>query len=54
MSIILISFLTKVDRERFVCVEPGFVRGFEKVEPGKTWIGHQVLSVIHEESLSPL
>lgn len=32
--------------ERFVCVEPGFVRGFVEVEPGKTWIGQQVLSVI--------
>ncbi|KIK70995.1 hypothetical protein GYMLUDRAFT_33097 [Collybiopsis luxurians FD-317 M1] len=35
--------------ERYVCLEPGYVRGFEKLEPGKTWIGQQVLSVIHEE-----
>ncbi|KAJ4486144.1 galactose mutarotase-like domain-containing protein [Lentinula aciculospora] len=35
--------------ERYVCLEPGFVRGFEKIEPGRTWIGQQVLSVIHEE-----
>lgn len=35
--------------ERFVCVEPGYVRGFAKAEPGKTWIGQQVLSVIQEE-----
>jgi glucose-6-phosphate 1-epimerase len=27
-------------------VEPGYVRGFVKLEPGKTWIGQQVLSVI--------
>ncbi|KAF9076292.1 galactose mutarotase-like domain-containing protein [Rhodocollybia butyracea] len=35
--------------ERYVCLEPGYVLGFEKIEPGKTWIGQQVLSVIHEE-----
>ncbi|KAI6136647.1 galactose mutarotase-like domain-containing protein [Pisolithus sp. B1] len=35
--------------ERFVCVEPGYVRGFVKVEPGETWIGQQVLSVIENE-----
>ncbi|KAJ7181669.1 galactose mutarotase-like domain-containing protein [Mycena crocata] len=33
--------------ERFVCCEPGHVRGFEKVAPGMTWVGKQVLSVIH-------
>ncbi|KAH7883595.1 galactose mutarotase-like domain-containing protein [Phlebopus sp. FC_14] len=33
--------------EKFVCVEPGYVRGFAEVEPGKTWIGQQVISVIH-------
>jgi len=32
--------------ERYVCVEPGYVRGFTSVEPGKTWIGQQVLTVI--------
>ncbi|GLB36161.1 putative catalyzes the interconversion between the alpha and beta anomers from at least three hexose 6-phosphate sugars (Glc6P, Gal6P, and Man6P) [Lyophyllum shimeji] len=35
--------------ERYVCVEPGLVRGFVKLEPGKRWIGQQVLSVIAEE-----
>ncbi|KAJ3791006.1 galactose mutarotase-like domain-containing protein [Lentinula aff. detonsa] len=35
--------------ERYVCLEPGFVRGFERLEPGRTWIGQQVLSVIHKE-----
>ncbi|KAI6047629.1 galactose mutarotase-like domain-containing protein [Pisolithus marmoratus] len=38
--------------ERFACVEPGYVRGFAKVEPGKTWIGQQVLSVIQHERRS--
>jgi Uncharacterized enzymes related to aldose 1-epimerase len=48
-------FSNQLDRERFVCVEPGFVRGFEKVEPGKTWIGRQLLTVLQEERiLSPL
>ncbi|KAJ6610901.1 galactose mutarotase-like domain-containing protein [Mycena sp. CBHHK59/15] len=32
--------------EKFVCCEPGYVRGFEKVAPGMTWAGSQVLSVI--------
>lgn len=33
-------------RERFVCVEPGYVRGFKKLGPGETWIGQQVLVVV--------
>ncbi|KAJ7932390.1 galactose mutarotase-like domain-containing protein [Mycena leptocephala] len=33
--------------EKFVCCEPGHVRGFAKVAPGLTWVGKQVLSVIH-------
>ncbi|KAI9444816.1 galactose mutarotase-like protein [Lactarius indigo] len=32
--------------ERFVCVEPGYVRGFKKLGPGETWIGQQVLVVV--------
>jgi len=32
--------------EKYVCVEPGYVRGFVKLEAGKYWIGQQVLSVI--------
>jgi glucose-6-phosphate 1-epimerase len=32
--------------EKFVCVEPGYVRGFVKIEPGRTWVGQQVLSVM--------
>ncbi|EIW64672.1 galactose mutarotase-like protein [Trametes versicolor FP-101664 SS1] len=31
--------------EKYVCVEPGYVRGFVKIEPGQTWSGQQVLSV---------
>jgi len=30
--------------EKYVCVEPGFVRGFVKLEAGKTWVGQQVLT----------
>jgi len=33
--------------EKFVCCEPGHVRGFAKVAPGTTWMGKQTLSVIH-------
>ena len=32
-------------REKYICVEPGYVRGFVKLEAGQTWIGHQVLKV---------
>lgn len=32
-------------RERYVCVEPGYVRGFVKLAPGETWSGHQVITV---------
>lgn len=32
-------------RKRYVCVEPGFVRGFVSLEAGQSWIGQQVLSV---------
>ncbi|KAI0365247.1 galactose mutarotase-like protein [Pilatotrama ljubarskyi] len=31
--------------EKYVCVEPGYVRGFVKIEPGQTWWGQQVLTV---------
>ncbi|KAI0825135.1 galactose mutarotase-like protein [Trametes gibbosa] len=31
--------------EKYVCVEPGYVRGFVKLEPGQTWLGQQVLTV---------
>ncbi|KAI0669902.1 galactose mutarotase-like protein [Trametes maxima] len=30
--------------EKYVCVEPGYVRGFVKLEPGQTWLGQQVLT----------
>ncbi|EMD42048.1 hypothetical protein CERSUDRAFT_110596 [Gelatoporia subvermispora B] len=30
--------------ERYVCVEPGYVRGFVKLEGGQTWVGQQVLT----------
>ncbi|KAG6381180.1 galactose mutarotase-like domain-containing protein [Boletus reticuloceps] len=36
------------DRERYVCVEPGHVRGYVKLEPGQTWIGRQLLRVVME------
>ncbi|KAL6304278.1 galactose mutarotase-like protein [Sparassis latifolia] len=33
--------------ERYICVEPGYVRGFVKLEPGQTWIGQQALTVLN-------
>ena len=41
-SILKISY----DRERYVCVEPGYVRGFVKLQPGQLWAGRQVLATI--------
>lgn len=35
-----------IHRKHYICVEPGFVRGFVKLEAGKTWIGQQVISVL--------
>jgi len=35
--------------ERYVCVEPGHVRGYARVEPGRTWTGGQVISVVDDE-----
>ncbi|KXN90016.1 Glucose-6-phosphate 1-epimerase [Leucoagaricus sp. SymC.cos] len=32
--------------ERFVCVEPGYVRGFLKISPGEKWIGQQTLTIV--------
>ncbi|PFH54485.1 hypothetical protein AMATHDRAFT_135247 [Amanita thiersii Skay4041] len=37
--------------EKYVCVEPGFVRGFVQLGPGERWIGQQVITVIDEEGL---
>ncbi|TFK89963.1 galactose mutarotase-like protein [Polyporus arcularius HHB13444] len=31
--------------EKYVCVEPGHVRGFIKLPAGETWVGQQVLTV---------
>lgn len=30
----------------YVCVEPGHVRGFIELQPGKRWIGQQVMTVV--------
>ena len=35
-------------RKNYVCVEPGYVRGFVSLEPQTTWIGQQVISVVKE------
>ncbi|KAK0456607.1 galactose mutarotase-like domain-containing protein [Armillaria borealis] len=40
--------------ENFVCVEPGYVRGFVNLEAGGSWTGGQTLSVVHEERLPNL
>ena len=37
--------LIAASRERYICVEPGHVRGFVQLEAGEKWIGQQVLKV---------
>ncbi|KAH8102661.1 galactose mutarotase-like protein [Cristinia sonorae] len=32
--------------EKYVCVEPGYVRGFAKLEAGESWVGQQVITII--------
>jgi len=34
--------------KKYVCVEPGYVRGFVNIEPLKYWAGHQILTVIQD------
>jgi len=34
--------------KNYVCVEPGYVRGFVSLDPQTTWIGQQVISVVKE------
>ncbi|KIY52740.1 glucose-6-phosphate 1-epimerase [Fistulina hepatica ATCC 64428] len=31
--------------DRYICVEPGYVRGFYRLGVGETWVGHQTISV---------
>ncbi|KAH9946620.1 galactose mutarotase-like protein [Amylocystis lapponica] len=33
--------------EKYLCVEPGHVRGFVSLEGGQTWVGQQVISVVN-------
>jgi len=40
--------------EKYVCVEPGYVSGFAKLEPGEKWIGQQAISVIDSSAPSNL
>jgi glucose-6-phosphate 1-epimerase len=40
--------------EKYICVEPGYVRGFNSVTPGNRWVGQQVISVINPQEPSNL
>ena len=44
-TLVMLILHNPYPRERFVCVEPGYVRGFKKLGPGEAWIGKQVLVV---------
>jgi len=43
---LIVAYSTRNSRERYVCVEPGHVRGFAKISPGRKWSGQQILTVI--------
>ncbi len=32
-------------QERYVCIEPGYVKEFKTLQPGEQWTGQQVLKV---------
>ena len=51
-SITLAGFLLNpiFRRERYVCLEPGHVRGFLELPAGETWIGQQVITVADSQS----
>lgn len=40
------AFSDSICRERFVCVEPGYVKGFKKIAPKERWIGQQTMTVL--------
>lgn len=33
-------------QERYVCIEPGYVREFKSLKPGEEFIGQQIISVV--------
>jgi glucose-6-phosphate 1-epimerase len=33
-------------QERYVCIEPGYVREFKSLKPGEEFLGQQVLRVL--------
>lgn len=39
-----------MNRDRFVCVEPGYVAGWATLEAGQTWIGGQTLTAIRPQT----
>ncbi len=49
VSLLSLTETPKLDvllRENFVCVEPGVVRNFIKVNPGESWVGQQVITLV--------
>ena len=46
-----LPMLNSYNRERYVCVEPGYVAEFKSIQPGETWIGGQTLTPIKASSL---
>jgi hypothetical protein len=32
-------------QDRYVCIEPGYVKQFKTLAPGEEWIGQQVLRI---------
>ena len=46
-----LPMLNSYNRERYVCVEPGYVAEFKSIQPGETWIGGQTLTPVKASSL---
>ena len=45
--------LKPLSREKFVCVEPGYVAEFKTIPPGETWIGGQIITVKKPQIIIP-
>jgi glucose-6-phosphate 1-epimerase len=36
----------EADQNRYVCIEPGYVRDFKVIAPGEEFVGQQVITVL--------
>jgi glucose-6-phosphate 1-epimerase len=38
--------LANAPQDRYICIEPGFVREFKSLKPGEEFLGQQVITVL--------